>query len=700
MANASDNYERFRTIYFDECAERLDDLRDKLAEMEEGDAVEEGLHAIFRNVHSIKAGAGAFRFERLVAFAHIFENILDLLRDGSIPFTKDISSILIQSSDVLTDLVASAQSGTHLPDGYEEPMLKSLQACVPGADQPAAAGQRDGPDSEDATPAGPANYEIVFKPHQTLFHHANEPLFMIRELGRLGTLTVMADLSDIPSFDRFDPELCYLKWTFKLTSDAKPSDIEDVFEFVVDDSDISIKVLDQDTSNPSQDKGAGEDAAESAATTDPSTGGAGEVSASPKQMRVSSIRVDLDRVDRLVNMVGELVIAQSMVLQRIREESALMDVSQLTEIDDLTQRTRELQEGVMAIRMQPVKSAFMRMPRLVRDLAPRLGKKARLETAGEATEVDKTVIEELSEPLTHMIRNALDHGLEQPDERLASGKEEEGIINLTAEHRSGRIVISVSDDGRGLNAEKIRKRAVERGILAEGAPLSQHEMKQLIFAPGFSTAAEISDVSGRGVGMDVVKRKVQDLGGRISVESEEGKGTTFIMTLPLTLAVLDGMMVMVGSEQYVVPLASIIETLHPTRSDMRRLADGVEVLLIRERFVPIIHLKKTFGIEDDESKDLSGLVILVETESGQRVALAVDELLGQQQVVIKNLEENYAAIDGVAGATILGNGKVALIIDVDGLVEFGTRAASTDTQVLTCDQTDLPGTDGEGSIAA
>ncbi|HCW49716.1 MAG TPA: chemotaxis protein CheA [Brevundimonas sp.] len=381
-----------------------------------------------------------------------------------------------------------------------------------------------------------------------------------------------------------------------------------------------------------------------------------------------TIRVDLERVDRLINAVGELVIQQAMLAQRVTESGLTRSSDIGLGLEDLELLTREIQDSVMAIRAQPVKSVFQRMPRLVREAAEATGKKVKLVTSGEDTEVDKTVIERLSDPITHMLRNAIDHGLEGPEERLAAGKPAEGTVRLAALHRSGRIVIEISDDGKGINRPRVKGIAVERGLIAEDAILSDDEIDNLIFLPGFSTATEVSDLSGRGVGMDVVRRSIQSLGGRISISSVPGRGSTFTLSLPLTLAVLDGMVVGAGEQTLVAPLAAIVESLTPNEADIHYVGGVDPVLRFREAFVPLVDVAQVMGFRDDPTALKGGVVMIVETESGQRAALLVDAIHGQRQVVIKSLESNYRHVEGVAAATILGDGRVALILDIDALV--------------------------------
>jgi two-component system, chemotaxis family, sensor kinase CheA len=381
-----------------------------------------------------------------------------------------------------------------------------------------------------------------------------------------------------------------------------------------------------------------------------------------------TIRVDLERVDRLINAVGELVIQQAMLAQRVTESGLARSSDIGLGLEDLELLTREIQDSVMAIRAQPVKSVFQRMPRLVREAAEATGKKVKLVTSGEDTEVDKTVVERLAEPITHMLRNAIDHGLESPADRLAAGKPEEGTVRLAALHRSGRIVIEISDDGKGINRPRVKGIAVERGLIAEDAVLSDDEIDNLIFLPGFSTATEVSDLSGRGVGMDVVRRSIQSLGGRISITSNPGKGSTFTLSLPLTLAVLDGMVVGAADQTLVAPLAAIVESLTPNEGDIHYVGGVDPVLRFREAFVPLVDVGLVMGFRDAPTELKGGVVMIVETESRQRAALLVDAIHGQRQVVIKSLETHYRHVEGVAAATILGDGRVALILDIDALV--------------------------------
>jgi two-component system chemotaxis sensor kinase CheA len=389
----------------------------------------------------------------------------------------------------------------------------------------------------------------------------------------------------------------------------------------------------------------------------------------------TTIRVDLERVDRLIDLVGELVINQAMLAQRVAESGLARSSTVSVGLEDLEHLTREIQDSVMAIRAQPVKSVFQRMPRLVREVAAMVEKQVRLTTEGENTEVDKTVIERLSDPITHMIRNAIDHGVEKPATRIAAGKPAEGTVKLCALHRSGRIVIEVSDDGAGINRERVKQIAMDKGLIAADATLTDEETDNLIFLPGFSTATVVSDISGRGVGMDVVRRQVQALGGRISITSVPGKGSTFTLSLPLTLAVLDGMVVGVSGHTLVTPLTAIIETLQPKPQEVRLLGPSGAVLAVRDSYVPLVDVAAVLGYRQEPTDWTKGVVLLVESEVGGRAALLVDAIQGQRQVVIKSLEANYQRVEGIAAATILGDGRVALILDVDALISVRRKDA-------------------------
>lgn len=689
-----DELAEFKRTFFQECEELLGSLETQLTAIEEGQAEPEILHAAFRAIHSIKGGAGAFGFDGLVAFAHVFETVLDLIRSGRLATDHATAALLIRAADVLADLVGAAQHGTRLPADFGRDVRDALDelAGTGGSGRepdgldfvPVRAADAPLPEAAAGTPpAAPRRtVTISFAPASDMFRRANEPLLLIRELKGLGSLRAQVALDRLPPLEELEPEGAYLAWTFELQTAEPLAMVEEVFEFVLDDCTLAIEEPGPG-GEVAVDGGAaaagGSDPVLSAPAEPAPAVPAGDAPppAPPPPARAdkpgseskmpATIRVDLEKVDRLVNMVGELVITQAMLSQQATVLAGDHHAGLIHGIETLALRSRELQETVMAIRAQPVKSVFSRMSRLVRELSAALGKEARLVITGEHTEVDKTVIEELADPLTHMIRNSMDHGIESPEQRLAAGKPREGVIHLSAEHRSGRILISVGDDGQGINRAKVLDKAIRKGLVPADVQPSDEEIDNLLFLPGFSTADQVSSVSGRGVGMDVVKRNIQGMGGRVGISSSPGRGSRFMLTLPLTLAVLDGMIVKVGVESYVVPITSIVETLRPTAGRLHRLASGGQVIADRGGFIRLVHLDRIFGLAGAVGDASQGLVVVVEIEDGSRIGLVVDELLGQQQVVIKSLEANYRRVDGVSSATILGNGMVALILDVDRL---------------------------------
>ena len=721
-----DPFEAIKATFFQECEELLADLEAGLLALENGEGDGETINAVFRAVHSVKGGAGAFGMEALVRFAHVFETLMDELRAGRKPCDDATIKTLLRASDVLNDHVAAARgAGAPVDEARSAGLVAELEALTHGEATPAptavAAEMEEDEfgfkpvqfDPMDLTPAAPASggdWRIVFRPNGALYAKANDAGLLLRELARLGDAVVEIDASGVPTLDALEPEEGCLSWTIRLPGAVDEAAIRDVFEFVDGDCDLAILRDEADAPlaelvappEPDLDIAALLAAAQAPAETPPVAAApqpipepapvsapaavveakapppAPEAAANAPAQSVAqapvTIRVDLDRVDRLINLVGELVIQQAVLAQRVSETAMVRATGVGQGLEDLELLTREIQDSVMAIRAQPVKSVFQRMPRLVREVAQMTGKQVRLVTEGEATEVDKTVVERLAEPITHMLRNAIDHGLEKPEKRVEAGKPAEGQVRLAALHRSGRIVIEISDDGAGINRERVFGIAVEKGLIEPDAQLSDEQIDNLIFMPGFSTAETISDVSGRGVGMDVVKRSIQSLGGRISIASKPGEGSTFTMSLPLTLAVLDGMVVSSAEQTLVAPLAAIVESLTPRPEDIHRVGGHTPVIRFREEFVPLVDVAATLGFGTGPEPASTGVAVIVEAEGGAKAALLVDAIQGQRQVVIKSLETNYQAIDGVAAATILGDGRVALILDIDALVSNTRRS--------------------------
>jgi two-component system chemotaxis sensor kinase CheA len=718
-----------KDVFFQECEEQLAELESGLLAMEAGETDSETINAVFRAVHSIKGGAGAFSLEDLIKFAHVFETALDEMRSNRLDPRPDVLKVMLRAADVLADLVRAARDGEASDEAHSNALAEELRALAGVAEEEAEAEEDWGFQpitvAVDADEPSAQGWRIVFKPRADLYAKANETAVLLRELGRLGDMTVELDASDLPPLAELEAEASYLAWAVTLTTEQDEAAIRELFEFVDGDCDLTIEPLAgamvaEPTADPVPEPASGVQFAGAAPDFDvaallarvsapvEATQPADPVAPSPIPRLIleepvfaepaavvplhkpeagggsaagaaaagATIRVDLERVDRLIDLVGELVINQAMLSQRVLELGLARASGVAMGLDELEQLTRDIQDSVMAIRAQPVKSVFQRMPRLAREVAALTGKPVRLVTEGEATEVDKTVIERLADPLTHMIRNAIDHGLEKPEDRAAAGKPAEGLVRLTAAHRSGRIVIEVSDDGGGINRARVKAIAVERGLIAAEAVLSDEEIDNLIFMPGFSTASEVSNISGRGVGMDVVRRSIQALGGRISISSRPGQGSTFTMSLPLTLAVLDGMVISVEGQTLVAPLTAIVETLQPKGEDVHSLGGDARVIAIRDTYVPLIDVGMALGYRTEPLVATQGVALLIEGDGGARAALLVDAIQGQRQVVIKSLEANYQQVPGVAAATILGDGRVALILDIDTIVAV-SRGADT-----------------------
>ncbi len=651
---------RFHQAFFEEAAEGLETLEQGLLALAEHGGDPETLNAVFRAAHSMKGGAATFGFQALAGFTHLLETLLDEVRGGRRAMDEPLADALLGSVDVLRDLLAAAREGTEADAEALAAAEARLKALLGSGAGPALAGEGAGEGAAGRGGGGGGGgrrWRIVFRPHAHLLRTGNEPLRALRELAALGRLEASLDCSRLPALEALEPHDCHLGWTLTLEGAVERVQIDEIFEWMEGDCDLEIEALEDERPQRAAD----------AAQQVP-----GPAGRPPARGEAGSIRVSIDKIDALINMVGELVITQSM-LGQIGERLEGLDTACVERLRDglaqLERNTRELQESVMRVRMVPISFAFARFPRMVRDLGRKLGKQVRLELAGEQTELDKTVMERISDPLVHLVRNAVDHGIEPPEARRAAGKPETGTVRLNAYHKGGNIVIEVSDDGAGIDRTRVLEKARERGLLGgDGEPAPDDPaVLDLIFEPGFSTAAEVTDVSGRGVGMDVVRRNIRELGGTIEVDSTPGRGSTFTIRLPLTLAILDGQLVRVGSEIYVVPLVSIVESVQLREEQLNTLAGDAEVYRLREDYIPVLRLRELLDTGREAPPPERRLLVVVEGD-GHRAGLLVDELLGQQQVVIKSLESNFRRVEGISGATILGDGTVALILDVGGLV--------------------------------
>ena len=656
---------QFQQVFIEESLEGLDTMESSLLALDEGGDAEL-VHTIFRAAHSIKGGAATFGFPEMSSFTHEAESLLDEVRSGKRAIDGAIIELLLRTVDCLRGMFARAQAGEALNDAVAEGLRNELAAAM-GRGVPATAVQaRRNVDQADA-------WTIRFRPHAGMLAGGNEPLRLIRELAGLGKLQVTPEFDKLPAFAALEPTECHVGWIIELTGPVKRADITGVFDWVEGECDLAIEAK-----HVVADVAAAPAAPVAAPSAAPTVADAGAARAQREtSAESSSVRVSIDKIDGLINLVGELVITQSM-LDTFREGD--IDASRLAVLEQglaqLARHTRELQESVMGIRMLPIASVFNRFPRMVRDISQKLGKQVKLELIGEQTELDKTVLEKIGDPMVHLVRNAIDHGLETPDKRRTSGKGDTGTLTLQASHRGGNIVVEVSDDGAGLNRDAIVAKAIQRGIISSGEGMGDDAVAELILQPGFSTAAVTTDLSGRGVGMDVVRRNVSDLGGTVTIRSTQGKGSVFTITLPLTLAIIDGLTAAVGEERYIVPLVSIVESVQLKADAVRSVVGGGELFRFRGEYLPVIRLHDAFGCENAVHAIDEGLMVVVEGD-GSRVGLFVDGLIGQQQAVVKSLEANYRRVQGVSGATILADGSVALIVDIAGLVRMqGRRKAA------------------------
>ena len=668
--------------FFDEASDLLVDFEAGVLRLEEGPHDAELLNRIFRGAHTLKGNSAMLGFERMARFTHALEDLLDQLRKGRRPVTPRAVDALLASSDVLRTLVAAGQADR--PDGSAEERaaearaLSAIQATLD-------AGQPQATAASTAPAAARMLWEIEFRPPADLLRRGLDPQRILEDISRLGEVLQTVALTDgLPPLASMDPEASYLGWRIFLLGTCTQAELEACFEFVGDPAAVTLHGMSMDDTN-----GPIAAAPASAPAAGPMSTPAAEVATDtytgPDRRRAAaaeaaSIRVPVDKVDRLIDLVGELVITQSMIAQTVAAFSPAKLPALMEAVAQMDRHARELHERMMGVRMIPIKTLFARFPRLLRDLAGPAGKQVVLETQGEETELDKTVIERIADPLTHLVRNAIDHGLERPEARQAAGKPATGCIRLGAYQQGGNVFLEITDDGRGLDRDKILAKAHASGLVSADEALSDEQVFALIFRPGFSTADAITAISGRGVGMDVVRQNVEALGGSIAIQTELGRRTTFRVKLPLTLAIVDGQVVAVGPQSFVVPVMSIVESVQPRREHLNRVLGSGETITIRNRVLPLIRLHRVFGVTPRSEDPTTGLVVVVEHD-GRPAALLVDELLSQQQVVIKSLESNFEKVRGVAGATILGDGRVTLILDVPGLLALA-RGADAEREPL------------------
>lgn len=654
---------RFHAAFFEESREGLGAMESGLLAIESARSDAETIHVIFRAAHSIKGGAATFGFTAVSDLTHLLETLLDEARSGSRLLDSEAISVLLASVDMLHGLLDACEHDSPV----DHAALAVTRADLDRLLASAAQGLPIPASNHTATPAHApdGDWHIGFAPATSMFLTGNDPLRILRELAGHGELGAICRDEQLPPFAEIDPLQSYLAWDLTLPATVPRAAVDEAFAWVEGECKLTIGKA---VASPMHGPPSGEEQQTDAAATE---GGPtpNEFGNRRRSDCDNSIRVAVTKVDALINLMGELVITQSMLQQYSESLDPIMHETLLTGMEQLARNTRDLQQSVMGVRMLPVEFAFSRFPRMLRDLASRLQKKVRLRTSGEQSELDKGVIEKIIDPLVHLVRNAIDHGLETPEDRRAAGKDETGTLTLSAAHQGGHIVIEISDDGRGLDREQILRKAAERNLAVPADP-SDSQVWDLVFAPGFSTAQTLTDLSGRGVGLDVVKKNIAALGGQVEIRSKYGHGTTVSIRLPLTLAIVDGMSVAVGNEVFIVPLSMVVESLQLTAADAHLIAGNSRVLHVRGEYLPLLNLAQQYGLpaatREVDTAAPTPIAVVVEAD-GRRLALEVDELLGQQQVVVKNLENNYRRVPGVSGATILGDGRVALIIDPAGL---------------------------------
>ncbi|MGM0369205.1 MAG: chemotaxis protein CheA [Bacillota bacterium] len=693
--------EQLLQVFIEEANEILAELEPDLVELETNPHDHDLINEIFRAMHTLKGSASLTGLTEIADFVHHAEELLDRVRNEELEINSDIISLLLEVSDLIEDLVTEITT-----EGFEaerdelDKVVDSLKYWLEPTDSSSTASQQE---SSSNSPGGEQVYKINLDLNQQLFTTGTDPVMLLEEVAELAEIIDSnINLTKIPEIYDLNSEECYLSITLLVKTDKPQQELENIFVFIEFDNDVEItNVTDnfnEDLDLSLADKLTGEILVERGIVASDDIEDAldhqkrlGQVLAesgkvtkeqvdkvvqeqrkSKKVQEKSTIKVDADKLENLMNSMSELVISQAKVREQVVNKSNSSNMELLNSLDEVDKRIRSLQEDVMKTRMVPVGNTFMRFNRLVRDLAKEEEKEINLVIEGKETELDKTVIEEIADPLKHMIRNSVDHGIESPEEREAAGKPREGTIKLNAYHKQGKVIIEVSDDGGGLDKDEILAKAVEREIIEPEADLTESEIYNLIFEPGFSTTEEVTDVSGRGVGMDVVKSNIEKLRGTVKITSTKGEGTTFELKLPLTLAIIDGMKVEISGDYFIIPLNSIVEFLQPAEDDLKTVEGKGELVKIRNEYITLTRAYDILGLEANITDPTEALVIVVQNE-GEKICLLVDQILGQQQAVIKSLEDNYTYVEGMSGAAILGDGNVAMILDIATIISMAKK---------------------------
>ena len=689
-------------VFIEESEDEIRELEAGLIRLEEDREDEDTINRVFRAAHTIKGSAGLVGFENISNFTHTIENILDRIRKKDLPITNKLISTLLASVDLLKRMIAAASDGEEIDDNEVEAETLTLKRFI-GPSKHGDGNQGAAEKAKDKT--GEKFFSILMKFRPDILTTGQDPIMLIQELGELGEIIECRAFTDtIPDIYNLVPTFCYTTWEIRLRTQRTITDVSNVFMFVSDENDITIDDIStlykQGVDLTLAEKPIGEilvekgivkekdivEALKEHKTTGQALVEKGKVtkeiiekmalaqSQSRKIAKSSTIRVDTDKLDKLVNLVGEMVISVARMSQCASElNSESLNRSLQGAISALERISRELQEQVMRVRMVPVEGTFNRFRRVVRDLSFELGKKIEIRMEGTETELDKNVIEQISDPLKHMIRNSIDHGIEEPEERKALGKPEVGTIWLKAYQREGNIFIEISDDGKGIDKQKVLTKAVEKGLAEAGRTYTDKEIFDMLFVPGLSTAEKVSELSGRGVGMDVVRRNIEELRGTVEIHSENGKGSTFRVKLPLTLAIIDGMMVKVGSEVLTIPLSVIDKSVRPSRTEIKTVEGRGELVDIRGDYIPLVRLYQLFSLPSQKIDPTEALVVVLHG-TASRFGILVDDVLGQTQAVIKSIDKNFKKIEGTSGATILGNGRVSLILDVHSIERMAFNA--------------------------
>jgi two-component system, chemotaxis family, sensor kinase CheA len=672
MREMADEEEDLKRIFLLECEELVGTAEASVETIRGGGESEAAIHALFRAVHSMKGGAGAFGLDRLAGFAHAFETFMDKLRKGTATLDEAAVDLLFDGVDVLRALADEARDGQPAPAARYDAAIGALreaaglEAPPPSAEEPADVDPMEG--MAVAMPAEPEaptrSYKIKFAPGPKMIGAGIDPLRILDTLKAMGALTVELDASKLPALADLDPAVCAFSWTMTLESAAPPADLDDIRDMI---DDLAVFEIEDTTPEAPSVEAPAPQAPEKKAKPAEIHAAAPAEAAKPREKPVPTVRVDVPKLERLGNMVGELIITQAFLARQASGLDPDAHRKLFRALDEMAQHIRDIADAATSIRAQPLKAVFSRFGALVRDLEKTTGKRIRMEISGEHVEIDKTVVERLSEPLTHLIRNSIDHGIEDAEGRAAAGKDPVGHLHLRAEQRGAQVAIELVDDGKGIDRARVLRKAIERGLVAAGATLSDQEIDELIFLPGFSTADAVTSVSGRGVGMDAVRQTIAEMGGHVGLASRPGEGTTFSLHLPLSLAILDAMVTQVGRQSYLIPIATIVESLRPLPASIVRMDESGAMLAWRGALLRILPLGQEFGAQGWQGDPTKCILVVVRPSGGEPIALQVDDLIGQEPVVVKSLEKNYRKVRGVSGATILGDGRPALILDLPSL---------------------------------